>query len=58
MRLHPADATELATIARKVGADAIEGNLHYRSGSWQLSVVDPGEYLDRYRDRLLIRASM
>ena len=39
-------ATELATIAREVGADVVKGDLRY--GSWQLG--DVVEHLDRYRD--------
>jgi hypothetical protein len=36
MLINPANATELATIAREVGVDVVEGNLRYQSGSWQL----------------------
>jgi hypothetical protein len=44
----------LATIAREVGAEVVEGNLRHPSDSWQLGDVDLGEYLDRYRDQRLI----
>jgi hypothetical protein len=53
MPLNPANATELATIAREVGAEVVEGDLLYPSetGSWQLGDVDLSEHLDR--DQLL-----
>ena len=34
MPINPANATELATIAREVGAEVLEGSLRYQSGSW------------------------
>ncbi len=45
MPINPANATELATIAREVGAEVVEGNLRYPSvtGSWQLGDMDLGE---------------
>lgn len=51
-----ANATELTTIAREVGAEVVGGNLRYPSetGSWQLGEVDLGEYLDRYRDQRMM----
>jgi hypothetical protein len=56
MSTNPANATGLATIAREVGAEVVEGDLRYPSvtGSWQLGDVDLGEYLDRYRDQRLM----
>jgi hypothetical protein len=36
MPINPANASELATIAREVGANVVGGNLRYQSGSWQL----------------------
>jgi hypothetical protein len=44
MPTHPANASELATIARKVGAEVLKGNLRYpsKTGSWQLGDVDLG----------------
>jgi hypothetical protein len=55
MPINPANASELATIAREVGAEVLEGNLRYPSatGGWQLGDVDLGEYLERYRDQRL-----
>jgi hypothetical protein len=56
MPIDPADASELANIAREVGAEVSEGKLHYPSetGSWQLGNVDLGEYLDCYRNQQLM----
>ena len=56
MPIDPENAIELATIARKFGAEVVEGNLRYPSetGSWQLDEVDLGKYLDRYRDQRLM----
>jgi hypothetical protein len=53
MPANPANATELATNAREVDAEVMEGDLRYPSvtGSWQLGDVDLGEYLDRQRYR-------
>jgi len=41
MPISPANASELATIAREVGAEVVEGDLRYPSvtGSWQLGDV-------------------
>jgi hypothetical protein len=52
----PANATELANIAREVGADVLEGDLRYPSdtGGWQFGDLDPSEYLDRYRGKRLV----
>jgi hypothetical protein len=60
MHVDPANASELATIAREVGGEILEEALHYPSetGSWQLGDVDLDEYLDRYHDRRLIIAFM
>jgi len=56
MPINHANASELATIAREVGAEVVEGDLHYPSvtGSWQLGDVDLGEHLDHYRDQRLM----
>jgi len=56
MPIDPANAGELANIAREVGAEVLEGTLRYpsESGSWQLGDVDLGKYLDRYRDQRLV----
>ena len=53
MPTNPANATELAAIAREIGGEVLEGDLRYPSetGNWQLGDVDLGEHLDRYRDR-------
>jgi hypothetical protein len=50
--LHPANAEELASIARETGAEVIRGPLRYPSetGSWQLGDVDLGEHLWQCRD--------
>ena len=48
MPIDLASASELATIAREVGAEVVEGDLRYQSGSWQLGDVDLVEHLDRY----------
>lgn len=55
MYVDPANATELSTIAREVGAQVLAGDLRYPSeiGSWQLGDVDLGEYLDHYREQPL-----
>ncbi len=56
MQVDPANASQLATIARAAGAGVLEGNLRFpsRSGSWQLGDVDLGEYLNHYRDQRLM----
>jgi rubrerythrin len=50
------NASELATFARKVGAEVLEGNLRdpSKTGSWRLDRVDLGQYLDCYRDQRLM----
>jgi hypothetical protein len=48
MQVDSANATELATIAREVGAEVVEGDLRYQSGSWQLGDVELVEHLDLY----------
>jgi hypothetical protein len=52
----PADAHELADIARELGADVLEGTLRYPSATngWQLGDIDLSENLDRYRDQRLV----
>ena len=54
MPIDPENAIELATMARKVGAEVVEGDLRNQSGSWQLGEVNLGEHLDRYRDQRLM----
>ena len=56
MSVDPTNATELAAIAREVGAEVLEGYLRYpsQSGNWQLGELDLGEHLDRYRDQRLM----
>jgi hypothetical protein len=56
MYVDPTNASELAAIAREVGAEVVEGNLRYpsQSGSWQLGDMDLSEHLDRYRDQRLM----
>jgi hypothetical protein len=39
MPINPANANELATIAREVGVEVVEGDQRYRSGAWQLADV-------------------
>jgi hypothetical protein len=38
----------VGAIARKFGAEVVEGNLRYpsKTGNWQLGEVDLGEHLD------------
>jgi hypothetical protein len=54
--LHPANAEELANIARETGAEVLRGTLRYpsESGGWQLGDLDLSEHLDKYRDRDLV----
>jgi phage FluMu protein Com len=56
MYVDSADAGKLATIARELGADVLEGNLSYpsRTGGWQLDNVDLSDHLGRYRDQRLM----
>lgn len=51
--IDPANAHELAQIAREVGADVFSFALRYPSetGGWIVGDVDFCEYLDRYRDQ-------
>lgn len=50
------NASELANIARELGADIIDGNLVYPSdtGGWQLGTIDLTEYLARFKDKRLM----
>ena len=43
--LHPANAEELANIAKETGADVLRGPLRYPSysGGWQLGDIDFSE---------------
>ena len=53
--LESTQASELAAIARELGADVLEGDLRYPSGEkLHLGDVDLGMYLDRYRDQRLM----
>jgi len=54
--IDPANAQELAEIAREVGADVFKGALRYPSdtGGWLVGDLDFCEYLDRYRDQEVI----
>jgi rubrerythrin len=54
--LESAKASELAAIARELGAEVLEGDLRHssRSENWQLGDVDLAVYLDRYRDQRLM----
>ena len=45
--LNPANASELAGIAREVGAEVVEDTLRHQSGTWQLGDVDLVEQLGR-----------
>jgi hypothetical protein len=56
MYIDSAKASQLATMAREVGAEVLEGNLRYpsRTGGWQLGDVDLGDFLGRYRDQRLM----
>jgi len=54
--MEAANATELAYIAREIGADVLSGIVRYPSetGGWQLGDLNLSEYLDRYRDQRLV----
>jgi hypothetical protein len=56
MTVEETNASQLASLARDVGAEVLEGTLRYpsRSGSWQLGDVDLGDYLSRHRDQRLM----
>lgn len=56
MYIDSANASQLATMAREVGAEVLEGNLGYPSstGGWQLGDVDLLDYLGRYRGQRLM----
>jgi hypothetical protein len=56
MHVDPANATELANIAREAGGEVLEGARRYPSetGTWQPGDVDLGEYLDTYRGQRLM----
>ena len=55
MLFDPVNASELASIAREIGADVLEAVLRYPSdtGGWQLGDLDLSEYLDLYRGKRL-----
>ena len=56
MYVDSANVSQLATIAREVGAEVLEGNLSYpsRTGNWQVGDVDLGDLLGRYRDQRMM----
>ena len=53
MRVNPANASELANVAREVGAEVIEGNVSYPSetGGWLVGNLDFCEHPDTYSGR-------
>ncbi len=53
MPVNPSNSSELANIAREVGAEVIEGDLTYPSpsGGWQVDAIDLSEYLARFKDK-------
>ena len=53
---HPANAEELANIAKGTGADILRGPLRYpsHSGGWQLGDIDFSEYMDKYCDHEIV----
>ncbi len=53
MVMDPANAEELANIAREIGAEVIEGTALYPSdtGCWLIGDLDFCEHLDTYRGR-------
>jgi hypothetical protein len=50
--LHPANAEELANIAKETGAEVLRGPLRYSSetGGWQLGDLGLSAHLSQYRD--------
>jgi rubrerythrin len=53
--LESAKASELAAIARDLGAEVLEGDLRFHaSEKWRLGDMDLAVYLDRYRDQRLM----
>ena len=54
--LHPANAEEVANIAKETGAEVLRGPLRYPSetGGWQLGDLDLSEHLSKYRDCELV----
>lgn len=54
--LHPANAEEVANVAREAGAEVLRGALRYPSetGGWQLGDLDLSEHLSKYRDCELV----
>lgn len=56
MYIDSAKTSQLAITARELGAEVLEGNLHYPSstGGWQLGDVDLHAYLGRHRDQRLM----
>jgi hypothetical protein len=54
--LHPANVTELANIAREIGAEVVQGPLRYlgEPGDWQVDAVDLSEHLSQYQGREIL----
>ena len=54
--LHPANAEELANIAKETGAEVLRGPMRYPSysGGWQLGDLGLSEHLAKYRDHEII----
>ena len=54
--LHPANAEELANIAKETGAEVLRGPMRYPSysGGWQLGDLGLSEHLAKYRDQEII----
>jgi hypothetical protein len=56
MTIEETKTSQLASLARDIGAEVLEGTLRYpsRTGGWQLGDVDLGDLLSRYRDQRLM----
>ena len=56
MTIDSTNASQLATAAREVGAEVLEGKVRFPSqtGGWQVGDVDLGERLTRFRDQRLM----
>ncbi len=54
--LDPANAEELANLARETGAEVLRGSLRYpnETGGWQLGDLNLSEYLAKFRDLDLV----
>ncbi len=53
MDIDQSNITELANIAKEVGAKVLTGQLRYpsKTGGWQLGELDLDEYLSQHRDK-------